>query len=146
MEISVLDGSSYFKGLLLLIRKDRRISDPEVLLVKRVGKTLGFEEKFCDTAIKEILENRFIVDTIPEFSSPELAKKFIVDGLTVAMADGEMHTTEALWLRKTAYRHGLDEQWFLRVVADAEQRNGMAVVLEAEGLTIRHRSSVVVTH
>ncbi len=145
MEISVLDGSAYFKGLLLLIRKDRRVTDPEVQMMKRVGKRLGFEEKFCETAIREILHNRFIDDTIPEFSSPELAKKFIHDGLSIAMADNEVHPTEALWLRKTALHHGLEEQWFLRAVEAAELRRGMPTSLEADGLSIRHQSAAAVT-
>jgi hypothetical protein len=65
MNISVIDGSSYFKGLLLLIRKDRRITESEVRLVKRVGKALGFESRFCGNAIHEILENSYIADTPP---------------------------------------------------------------------------------
>ena len=59
MKITVLDGSNYFKGLLLLIRKDRKITQAEIELMKRVGNTLGFEKTFCDNAISEILGNRY---------------------------------------------------------------------------------------
>jgi hypothetical protein len=51
MNISVIDGVNYLKGLLLLIRKDRRISDSEIRLLRRIGKALGFERKFCDNEV-----------------------------------------------------------------------------------------------
>ena len=37
MKIGVIDGSNYLKGLLLLVRKDSRISDAEVRLSKCIG-------------------------------------------------------------------------------------------------------------
>ena len=94
MKITVLDGSNYFKGLLLLIRKDHKITESEIQLMKRIGKTLGFEPKFCDNAIHEILENKYIVDVTPEFSTKEIAIKFIKDGLTLAFSDNEAHPSE----------------------------------------------------
>jgi hypothetical protein len=51
MNISVIDGVNYLKGLLLLIRKDRRISDSEIRLLRRIGKALGFERTFCDNEV-----------------------------------------------------------------------------------------------
>ncbi|MCU0452575.1 MAG: TerB family tellurite resistance protein [Bacteroidetes bacterium] len=106
--ISVLDGSSYFKGLLLLLRKDNKMSTPEVDLVLRVGQSLGFEREFCENAVREILENEHIVDAPPKFSSPELAAKFIKDGLRIASADNELHPSELQWLWQTAEHNGLD--------------------------------------
>jgi hypothetical protein len=50
MTITVKDGSEYFRGLLLLIAKDHRITEEETTLMKRIGKTLGFENDFCDNA------------------------------------------------------------------------------------------------
>ena len=69
MRIGVIDGSNYLKGLLLLVRKDSRISEEEVRLTRRIGKALGFESTFCDNAIREILENKYIVDAPPAFST-----------------------------------------------------------------------------
>ena len=83
MNISIVDGSNYFKGLLLLIRKDRKVSESEIHLMQRIGKILGFEKEFCDTAITDILENTYIQDEIPLFSTKELAEKFIKDGLSI---------------------------------------------------------------
>ena len=79
MNIGVIDRSNYLKGLLLLVRKDSRISDAEVRLTKRIGKALGFEHAFCDNAIREILENKYIVDVPPEFSAKKLADNLLVE-------------------------------------------------------------------
>ncbi len=114
MTIDVKDASEYFRGLLLLISKDRKIADAETLLMKRIGKALGFEKDFCDNAIREILENRFILNDPPRFSTRELAMKFIKDGLTLAGADEETHHAEVVWLKATAAKNGIEEEWFRR--------------------------------
>ena len=114
MTIDVKDASEYFRGLLLLISKDRKIADAETVLMKRVGKALGFEKDFCDNAIREILENGFILDEPPRFSTRELATKFIKDGLTLAGADEETHNAEVVWLKAAAAKNGIEEEWFRR--------------------------------
>jgi len=114
MNISAVDANNYFKGLLLLIRKDRKVTESEVQLMKRIGKALGFEEEFCNQAIVGILENQHVRDQPPRFSNKELAKKFIQDGLILALSDEEMHPSEEEWLRLVAELNGLDLQWFSR--------------------------------
>ena len=136
MKISVLDGSNYFKGLLLLIGKDQKVTKGEHSLLKRVGKSLGFEKEFCENAIREILDNRFIADTPPEFTTKDLAMKFVRDGLTLAMSDKSVHTREEEWLRMTAARNGLDMDWFhqesRRVYSQQPAR------LEVDDLTVEY--------
>jgi len=102
MKISPIDAGEYFRGLLLLIGKDRTITEAEKELMKRIGKTLGFEREFCDNAIRDVLENKYIADTPPEFSTNDLAMKFIKDGLAIAFSDNKLHMSEAEWLRSTA--------------------------------------------
>jgi hypothetical protein len=104
MKINVIDGSNYFKGLLLLIRKDRNIAESEIQLMKGIGKTLGFEREFCNNAIHEILENKHIVDVTPKFSTKDLAIKFIKDGLALAFSDNEFHPSEEDWLGRQLRR------------------------------------------
>lgn len=65
MKIRLLDASEYFRGLLLLIRQDHTITESETRLIRRVGKTLGFEKEFCDNAIQDILENEYIREGCP---------------------------------------------------------------------------------
>lgn len=112
MRISVLEGSEYFRGLLLLIARDRDVSDSEAGLMLRIGKALGLEKEFCEEAIREILENPHVPSDPPAFSRPELARKFIKDGLTVAAVDRAIHQSEEEWLRLTAQRNGVGADWF----------------------------------
>lgn len=136
MKISVIDASNYFKGLLLLIGKDRKIADPEIALMQRIGKALGFEKVFCDNAIRDILENKFILDVPPEFSMKEVANKFIKDGLTIAASDNEIHPSEEEWLLSTAEKNGFDAQWFYDVRQNTEKGKNIASVLEVDGFTL----------
>lgn len=136
MKISVLDGSNYFKGLLLLLRKDRRLAPEEMALVERVGSSLGFEKDFCAAAIRDILENEHITDAPPKFSSPELALKFIKDGLRIARSDFEVHPDEIGWLEATAEQNGLQEttvqRELERLLTDPEKDR-----LEVDGVTVQ---------
>ncbi|MBK6875483.1 MAG: TerB family tellurite resistance protein [Ignavibacteria bacterium] len=138
MRIKIIDGSNYFKGLLLLIRQDRKITESEKLLMKRIGKTLGFEREFCENAIHEILDNKHIPDTIPEFSSIELAKKFIKDGLSIAHSDAEVHPSEEEWLRMTAKENDVDSNWFEDECRKASVSSHLPEHLEVDSLTVTH--------
>ncbi|MGB2868236.1 MAG: hypothetical protein WBD36_07285 [Bacteroidota bacterium] len=134
MKISVRDASNYFKGLLLLVRKDLRIDNSEVEMMKRVGKSLGFEPGFCENAIQDILESTYIADVPPEFSSRELATKFVRDGLAVALGDHDFHPAEEEWLRSVAKKNQLDLNWFLKERDNF--LNSPKGSLEVENLTV----------
>lgn len=138
MKISPKDAGEYFRGLLLLIGKDHIITEPEKHLMKRIGKSLGFEREFCDNAIHDILENRFIVDTPPEFSSGALAMKFIKDALALAFSDDKLHLAEAEWLRSTAEKNGLDPEWYAREWQRSTGSRGPGVHLEVDGITVEY--------
>jgi len=138
MKISVMDGGNYLKGLLLLIRKDRKVTAPEIQLIKRVGETLGFERTFCDNALGEILENKYIVDAPPKFSTKHIAVKFIKDGLKLAFSDHEMHPSEAAWLRSVAELNGLDAAWFRRESVHAASKTQLPLRLEVDDLTVAY--------
>ena len=136
MKISVLDASNYFKGLLLLIRKDRKVSQSESDLMKRIGKALGFEKEFCDGAVRDILANKYIDDTPPDFSTRELAVKFLKDGFSLALADNELDPSEEEWLRRTAERNGIEPELFSREQENAAGRKALPVHLEVDDLTV----------
>jgi hypothetical protein len=138
MKISLIDAGEYFRGLLLLSRKDHKITEAETELMKRIGKTLGFEREFCDNAIREILENEYILDTPPEFSTGELAMRFIKDGLTLAFSDKEVPTFEAEWLRTTAEKNGLDVKWFVQQWKNATNRKETDGRLEVDDLSVKY--------
>ena len=138
MKISIRDGSNYFKGLLLLIRKDREIKESEIQLMKHIGKALGFEREFCENAIHEILENKFIIDNTPEFSTKEVAAMFIKDGLAIANSDTEIHLAEEEWLRSAAEHNGLDLNWFQFERTIAENRHHLPSKMEVDNLTVEY--------
>jgi len=138
MKIGVIDGSNYLKGLLLLVRKDSRISEEEVRLTRRIGKALGFERTFCDNAIREILENKYIVDAPPAFSTKKLAVKFIKDGLALAFSDNDVHPSEEAWLRSTAEKNGLGLRWFRHVLAKTRYKNRLRSCLEVDSLLVEY--------
>lgn len=138
MKISIKDASSYFRGLLLLIRKDKRVDHSEVDLMKRVGKSLGFEPRFCENAIHEILESTYIAETPPEFSSQELATRFVKDGLTVALSDNSMDPAEEEWLRSIVEKNHLDLTWFLQERDEVLRNNPTIDSLEAEQFVVEN--------
>jgi len=138
LKISALDASNYFRGLLILIGRDGKLTDREAALVRHAGKALGFEQQFCDRAIQEVLENEHIADTLPSFSSVAIAEKFIADGLTIAFEGTEIHIPEEEWLLSTAELHGLDATWFEREKIKARAHRGNPEHLEAENLSLEH--------
>ena len=79
----------------------------------RLGKSFGFAPSFCTVAVSEILENTYISDAAPVFSSKQVAKTFIKDGLIIAFCDNDFHPDEQQWLRSVAQQNGINENWFL---------------------------------
>lgn len=138
MKISVPDASNYLKGLLLLIRKDRKISEEEHELMARVGKNLGFEKNFVENAIHEILDNKYITVIPPEFSSREIAEKFLKDGLVLAASDSEIHPEEERWLLSVAARNNIDEAWFIGEKKNLKFRTESVHKLEADTLQVNY--------
>lgn len=111
MKISLLDRSLYYKGLMLLIRKDRQIHDEEKKMMLSIGNMLGFDPKFCAQTIKELLDNNHLVDTPPLFSKSDIALCFIRDGLKLSASDGQIHEAETKWLESVAKSNGLSNLW-----------------------------------
>ena len=114
MQMTIQEGSNYFRGLLLLIRKDHKVTDEEIAIMMRVGKSLGFAKSFCETAINDILDNKYILDKPPIFSQMEIAKKFITHGLIIGHCDHKIHVNEERWLQIIAEANEIDNGWFLR--------------------------------
>jgi len=111
MKISLMDRSLYFKGLLLLIRKDQVVVEEERTMMMRIGRLFGFEKRFCQEVIDEILTNRHVVDEPPLFSEPAIGRCFIQDGLKLSLVDGHIHDSEWQWLKAVAAKNNLDQNW-----------------------------------
>lgn len=108
LKISQIEAGKYLKGLMLLIRKDHEVTENEKTLLKRIGKSLGFEQEFCENTIDQILNNKYVEDTPPVFKEKDLAVKFIKDGLSVIFSDKRIHPAEEKWLIATAEKNDID--------------------------------------
>ena len=111
MKISLMDRSLYFKGLLLLIRKDQVVEEEERALMMRIGRLFNFEKRFCQEVIDEILTNPHVIDEPPLFSEPDISRCFIRDGLKLSLVDGHIHDSEWQWLKAVATKNNLDQNW-----------------------------------
>lgn len=121
MKLNVFDRSNYLKGLLVLISKDKKISDDESDFIMKVGKTLGFDREFCEEAIETLLENNYISQEPPEFSNVEFARSFIEDAISVAITDNELSQLEIGYLKAIAEKNHVDDDWFVRQLLTADK-------------------------
>lgn len=119
MPLTSIEKGKYFRGLLILVRKDNKISPEEKELMMNVGTRLGFEKRFCETAIQEILDNEYIADDAPEFSELPVAESFILDGITLAISDEDLNPEELSFLKATLEKNNLTENWFSDKLKDA---------------------------
>jgi hypothetical protein len=117
-----MERSLYFKGLMLLIRMDRMITDDEKRIMTRIGEILGFDKKFCEDTISELLDNTHIIDAPPQFSNPDVARSFINDGLRLTYSDGKIDEKGLAWLEAVAAVNGLDNGWYKTAVETASNR------------------------
>ncbi|MER3522669.1 MAG: hypothetical protein C4326_01025 [Ignavibacteria bacterium] len=136
MTMTLMDRSNYYRGLLLLVRKDRKITEREAALMMHIGATLGFQREFCETALREALDNAHIDPLPPQFSSPELAKKFIKDGLTITGGGQAMHVAEDAWLHAIALANGLESSWYEGIKHSVRQHANEPQTLEVDRLNV----------
>lgn len=121
---------------MLLIRKDRKITVTENLLLMRIGKSLGFDPEFCENTIKDILNNKYVDDSPPVFSNKELAEKFIKDGLAVVFSDNNIHPEEENWLIAVAEKNGIDKAAYFEYKNKYSGIDTMLAKLEVEDLIV----------
>ena len=111
MKLTLREKSECFRGFLLLIGQDRVISPEEKELLRRVGKALDFDGRFCEEAMDDLLDNVHISTDPPVFSRREYAEAFLCDCIGIAGADRTIHPDELAWLTLIAEANGLDRSW-----------------------------------
>ncbi len=111
MGITQVEKSNYYKGLLILIGKDRIIDSRERELMLEIGKILDFERRFCEAAIDDLLRNTHIADDPVTFTGREIAESFVRDAVGLALVDEELHPHELAWLKAVARANGLTDAW-----------------------------------
>lgn len=112
MKASLIDRGKYFRGLLVLIGRDRIIDPRERALMVQIGKILDFDRRFCETAIANLLGNKYISDEPILFDEQLIAECFLKDALKLAIIDGEIHSNELSWMTAVARTNNLTASWF----------------------------------
>jgi len=99
------DNGKFYRALLILAKKNKSISLTETKILIAIGQNLGFEKKFCEIAISELLENEYISEKPPRFSNPHTARSFIETGFYLALSDNNLSKEEKQWLLSVADRN-----------------------------------------
>jgi len=110
--LTTIDKSNYLKGLLTLARKDDRLVEQEKKIIREAARRLGFSKDFYEDTLRNLMNNRYLADGPVIFSTPEIAKLFISEGIELAAIDNELCEKEIIWLKSVAEENGLTEEWF----------------------------------
>ena len=136
MNISAIDRSNYLKGLLIVAKKDNKLADAEKSVIKNFSEKLGFASDFCDEVIRNLLANKYIDESPIRFSSGEIARSFITDGLRLALTNNKIPDQEITWLKNTAFLNGIEEKWFEEKREDCAGRPHHQLVTDSALLSI----------
>jgi hypothetical protein len=110
-EIPLLERGEYYRGLLVLIRKDGKITPGEREAMVRLGQGLDFDKVFCETTLDELMRNPNIKRRPVKFLDKSTAELFLRDAALLALADGNLHPKEVSWLRTVAEVNELRAEW-----------------------------------
>jgi hypothetical protein len=122
LEIPQLDRSNYLKGLLITARKDNKLVESEIAIIKKFASRLGFSSDFFEETIKHLLENKYITEEPIKFSEKNIAKSFIEDGLKLALSDDIIGEDELSWLIETAKINGIEKEWVMKKRMDIQSK------------------------
>jgi hypothetical protein len=111
MTVPLIERGDYYRGLLVLIRRDRVISARERELMIQLGRSLDFDARFCESAIDDLLNNPHIKAVPVKFADRKTAESFIRDAIMLAHADGKLHPKELAWLKAVAHENRLKTRW-----------------------------------
>jgi hypothetical protein len=124
MTLPLIEKSNYFKGLLVLSRRDRVIRAEEKDLLIKIGGILGFDKRFCEATIDDLLVNPHISRNPVIFCDENLLESFFRDAVRVALSDGDFHPAEYRWLCQTAQANGWTDRRLKSIIREF-RRKGM---------------------
>ncbi len=120
MSIPLPERGEYYRGLLVLIRRDQIIDVHEREFMIRLGQALDFDRRFCENAIDDLLKNPHIKAEPIKFSDSETAKSLMHDAIALAPADGMLHPKELSLLKAVADANGLNDEWLSAEIASLQ--------------------------
>lgn len=112
MKIIDRDKSTYLKGLLILAKCDKVLTESEERIIRDIAGSLGFSSDFYEYTLKNLISNEYLTEEPVQFSNQKVAQTFIVDGFRLAHSDGHLDEREIIWLRETANENNIDIEWF----------------------------------
>lgn len=121
MNLTLLDRSNYYKGLLVLLRRDRSVDSRESHLMLQIGAILDFDRRFCESTINDLLSNRHITREPLIFSDERIRECFFRDALRLALVDGHLHLRELSWLRTVAHANNQSNQWLDALIRESKE-------------------------
>jgi hypothetical protein len=121
MNLSLLNRSNYYKGLLVLLRRDRFVDSRESHLMLQIGAVLDFDRRFCEATINDLLSNKHVTREPIIFSDERLRKCFFRDALRLALVDGHLHLRELSWLRTVARANHQSNQWLDALIRESKE-------------------------
>ena len=123
MKLSQELKGRYYKGLLVLLRRDRIVHDREKALMLQIGKIFGFDKRFCEATMDELLSNTNITRDPVLFPDEIIKECFLRDAVRLALIDGNLHPSELRWLQTVARVNGLTEQWLDTVIREVREKS-----------------------
>lgn len=118
MKIDFLDRSNYLKGLLILSRKDNKIAPEERKIIRDKAKELDFEARFVDGALADLMENKYLTDEPVKFTNKDIAIRFLIDAIKLAVSDKFLHRKEISYLRAVARINGISDEKYKQLLCD----------------------------
>jgi len=105
MDITLKDRGEFLRGFLVLVKKNKDISEFDKNMILVVGKYFGFAEDFCKEAIKNLMENEYLSEEPPTFSNPYIAEYFLVETYRILKQLHPLEHNEEHWFVATAERN-----------------------------------------
>jgi hypothetical protein len=124
MNLSLLNRSNYYRGLLVLLRRDRIIDARERAHMLQMGEVLDFDRRFCEATIDGLLSNAHITRKPVIFSDERIRRCFFRDALRLALVDGYLHPMELSWLRTAAHANNKSKQWLNAIIREFKEKKG----------------------
>ncbi len=112
MDIPAKDKSNYLRGLLIIAKKDKQLTESEKSIIRELAEKLGFAPDFYEETLRSLLANKYIKEEPVIFSDKKIAESFIEDGLKLASSGESFSSAELEWLHETAKLNTIDEDWF----------------------------------
>lgn len=122
MKIQVQDRSNYLKGLLIIAKRDKILTESEEKIIRNIADKLGFSSSFYQETLQNLLSNQYLTEEPVKFSGEEISRSFILDGLKLAHSDNKLDEEELQWLRLTAEENNIDMKWFDRIVVESQSK------------------------